>query len=377
MNILIFCNYYLPGFKGGGPIRTVSNMVEALGKDIQFSVFSLDRDLGDVSPYPSITPDYWQNADNAKVFYTSPNKILRNNFKIIRNFKGDAIHLNSFFSFGFSIFPLLLLRLFKSNLPIVIGPRGEFSEGAIGLKSLRKKIFIAIAKSISLYKNVTWHASTDYEVKDIYHVMGKEVIIKTAIDISIPVVTFNPKEKNDFKPMRVIFVSRISPMKNLLEAIKILKFVKSSVDFHIYGPIEDEIYWQKCKADALDLPGHISFSYNGTLFFNQVSQKFEEYDLFLFPTLGENFGHVIAEALSAGLPVLISDNTPWRDLFSKGIGWDLALDNPDNFAQCIDFCSRKSSIEYKQWRYHIRSWALYNINNHQAIEQNRHLFNNL
>jgi glycosyltransferase involved in cell wall biosynthesis len=377
MNILLFSAYYLPGFKGGGPIRTVSNMVEALGMDFKFYIVSLDRDLGDVSPYSSVKPDSWQNVGNAKVFYSSPKNLFFNIFKIIRNFEGDVIHLNSFFSFGFGIFPMLLLRFFRPNLPIIIGPRGEFSGGAISLKPWKKKLFIIIAKSFSLYKNVTWHASTDYEAKDIYHVMGEDVFVRTAIDISIPVVNFMPREKNDFKPLQVIFISRISPKKNLLESINILKFVKSAVDFHIYGPIEDEIYWLKCKAAALDLPGHVSLNYKGSLDSSQVSRKLEEYDLFLFPTLGENFGHVIAEALSVGLPILISDKTPWRDLLSKGIGWDLALNYPENFAVCIDLCSKKSSIEYKKWRYRIRSWALRNLDSSLASEQNRQLFINL
>jgi glycosyltransferase involved in cell wall biosynthesis len=60
------------------------------------------------------------------------------------------------------------------------------------------------------------------------------------------------------------------------------------------------------------------------------------YDLFLLPTRGENFGHAIFDALEVGLPVLLSDQTPWRDLERIGAGWSLPLANPDRFAATID-----------------------------------------
>ncbi len=145
----------------------------------------------------------------------------------------------------------------------------------------------------------------------------------------------------------------------------------------MYGPAEDPAYWAECQSAAAALPRHVSFSYKGTLQAQQVAQKFAEYDLFLFPTLGENFGHVIAEALSAGLPVLLSNNTPWRDLEAKELGWDLALGQTEGFVRCIEACHDKSAVEYNQWREQIRVWALQNIGDQEAIEQNRQLFMNL
>lgn len=99
-----------------------------------------------------------------------------------------------------------------------------------------------------------------------------------------------------------------------LGAIDALKKIKSQVVFDIYGPAEDQNYWAQCQESAKLLPQNIRFQYCGALQPMQVPDKLAEYDLFFLPTLGENFGHVIAEALSSGLPVLISDTTPWRDL---------------------------------------------------------------
>ncbi|QPI75397.1 glycosyltransferase [Sphingobium sp. Cam5-1] len=58
--------------------------------------------------------------------------------------------------------------------------------------------------------------------------------------------------------------------------------------------------------------------------------------MFFLPTLGENFGHVIIEALGAGTPALISDRTPWRDFDRAGCGWIMPLGNAQLFADRID-----------------------------------------
>ncbi|MBC7215025.1 MAG: glycosyltransferase [Burkholderiaceae bacterium] len=378
IEIIVFGAFYLPGYKGGGPIRTIANMVEALGNEIQFSLVTLDRDLGDTAPYPHITPNAWQQVGKAQVFYASPANGFGKTLKIIREFQGDALHLNSFFSFRFSILPLLIARLVKPQLPVIVGPRGEFSEGALTLKSVKKKqIYLALAKAFGLYKHVIWHASTAHEALDIRRVMGKNVIVRTAIDIAAPEANITLKPRKEGAALQVIFISRISPMKNLLGAIEVFKQVQCPIDFHVYGPAEDSNYWNACQSAAASLPPHVSLQYHGPLQPDAVAHKLAEYDLFFLPTLGENFGHVIAEALSAGLPVLISDQTPWRDLEVKRLGWDIPLENPGAFARCIETCHAKPAAEYNQWRQKIRAWALQNIGNQEAIEQNRQLFMNL
>jgi glycosyltransferase involved in cell wall biosynthesis len=68
------------------------------------------------------------------------------------------------------------------------------------------------------------------------------------------------------------------------------------------------------------MPGEVRVTYNGTLEPAEVRTTFASHDLFLFPTLGENFGHVIAESLSASCPVLCSDQTPWTEVLESGGG---------------------------------------------------------
>lgn len=376
--VLLFSGFFLPGFKGGGPIRTVANMVDKLGDEIDFSIVTSDRDLGDIEPYADIVRNQWRAINKAKIIYLSHGfSWFFMLWKIMRDYQGRVIYLNSFFSFRHSILPALIWRVVKFKGAIIIGPRGEFSQGALELKSLKKRIFIFLAKWTRMYRNAIWYASSEYEAEDIRRVVGKNSNIRIAINIASPpeVVEFSPRLEQ--APLRIVFLSRISPKKNLLGALKILQKVRTSVVFDVYGPTEDEGYWGACGKEARLLNDNVEFNYRGVLYPAQIPDILAGYDLFFFPTFGENFGHVIAEALGCGLPILISDTTPWRNLSEKGLGWDMPLEQFDDFVAAIEKCSLISDVEYLAWRKEIRAWALKNISNKEALEQNRQIFRNL
>src|SRR5690349_17506499 len=58
--VLVPCDYYLPGYKAGGPIRTVSALVERLSDEFQFAVVTRDRDLDESAPLSGIEPNVWK-----------------------------------------------------------------------------------------------------------------------------------------------------------------------------------------------------------------------------------------------------------------------------------------------------------------------------
>ena len=54
--ILCFLEYYLPGQKSGGPVRTIANFVDYFGDDYEISIICSDRDYLDTKPYPNKNP---------------------------------------------------------------------------------------------------------------------------------------------------------------------------------------------------------------------------------------------------------------------------------------------------------------------------------
>jgi glycosyltransferase involved in cell wall biosynthesis len=118
------------------------------------------------------------------------------------------------------------------------------------------------------------------------------------------------------------------------------------VEFNIFGPIEDPQYWRECEQLSRTLPPNIQVSYKGAIPPERVVSTMREHHLFLFPTMNENFGHVIAEAFAGGCTVLVSDQTPWRNLEEKGVGWDLPLDRLDLFRDAVSECAQLDQAEF-------------------------------
>ncbi len=389
--ILTFTRYYLPGYRGGGPIRALANLVEKLGDTFQFRIITLDRDLGDNGRYAGVQPGTWMPCGKALVRYVSLDYFgFRQVAGIVRNTPHDVIYLNSFFDPRFTQQVLVCRRLgCFEKCPIVIAPRGEFSEGALLLKRRKKRLFIRLAKLFGLYDNLTWQASSEAEADQIERLflvrhtapfLGKiKVSVRVAPDLTEPAenkVSALP-EREGYRlgyPLRICFISRISPMKNLDFALRVLSEVSLPVVFFIYGPIEDAAYWAVCQTLARKLPSHIEVIYKGVVKPCDVVKTLAQHNLFLFPTRGENFGHVIYEALCAGLPILISDQTPWRDLEQQGVGWDLSLADTHSFARMIEKVGGWTCTEYRQWAMRARDIAKKVGEDVSIVEANERLF---
>jgi len=376
--ILTLVRYYLPGYKAGGPLRTISNMVEAMGDAFDFLIVTSDRDVTDTAPYPGIQNGIWQKVGKARVLYLPPERRgLRHIARILAETPHDILYLNSFFDPVFTQKPLLARLLgLAPRSRCVLAPRGEFSEGALALKSAKKNAFLAAAHVVGLYRGLEWQASSDYEKADIRRALGSFVCeIKIAPDLpgmtDIP-PSFAPRSSGE--PLRVVFLSRISPKKNLDFALAALRQLRIPVRFDIYGLIDDESYWRRCREIIATLPENIEASWLGSIPHAQVAGTLARYDLFFLPTRGENYGHAIFEALSVGTPVLISDRTPWRGLEEKGIGWDLPLTSPGDFAVCIGRAFAFDAREQTRRRRLAAAFANEYRAGSQSLAQNRLLF---
>jgi glycosyltransferase involved in cell wall biosynthesis len=386
MNILTFCICYLPGYKGGGPVKSIAGLVERLGDEFQFHIVTTDRDLGDDRAYPNIEHDRWNLVGKAKVFYLAPEQItLRFLHRLLNNTSHDIVYLNSMFSPGFTIRPLLLRRLgLVPKTPMIAAPRGELSPGALVIKAKKKRYYLAVARMLDLYRDVTWQVSSEHERDDLNR--NLENIVRTHGNKPKTVVAPDLVTRElaaDVEPLarqkapgtlNAVFLSRISRMKNLEAAIEALGQVTGTVRFDIYGPLEDQEYWRDCQQRISRLPASISVQYRGSVEPDNVIATLSRYELFILLTHGENFGYVILEALTAGCPVLISDRTAWRDLESLGVGWDLPLEDPDRLVAALQRCVDMNGVEFNQWSVRAREHAQRHILDETATEQNRRLF---
>lgn len=380
--VLIFTDYYLPGYKAGGPIRSIHNLVNSLNKEFHFLIITRDRDLGSDGPYNSIKVDEWNRFDHTSVFYASPDVLtFRGIRNVIHNLKFDLVCLNSFFSPTFTGLPLMLFKVYRDNCtPVIVAPRGEFSKGALEIKPFKKRLYIAFVKLIGLYNHVIWQATAMNEMHDIIREFGaNESQIEVAPNVlpAYELTAFskssdNPS-KNSLDRLKIIFLSRISRKKNLDFLIDLLRDVNSPVELKIYGPIEDELYWKECLKIKDQLTGETLVTYCKDIQPQEVPKVFNENDLFVFPTKGENFGHVIYESLSAGTPVLISDQTPWKGE-SSGVIEVLPLSDRNEWVSIINKWAGYDNEKKQHFKKFSELYAKKYYDENAAIEKNRDLF---
>jgi len=377
--VLSFVAVYLPGYKSGGPIRSLSGLVEALGDALAFKIVTADRDAGDSVPFPGIARDRWTVLGKGMVRYTTrAGRSLVSMSRLLRREPHDVLYLNSFFSYSFAIKPLVLRRLgIVPRRPTVLAPRGQFASSALALRSAKKRIFLRVAKELRLYDDVIWQATSLHEVADIHRVIGEGADIRLAEVPGVSAegdVASGALLRHDGERLRVVFLGRIAPMKNLHFGLSCLRRVSSNVDVDIYGPIADRSYWAKCMAEIPSLPPNVNVAYRGPVNYADVRATLSGYDLFLLPTLGENHGHAILDALGAGCPVLISDRTPWNLVQEAECGWVRTLESADEFGAIIEACARATREQRESWSANARRTARRIIEDAGIRQRNVNLF---
>jgi glycosyltransferase involved in cell wall biosynthesis len=346
--VLVVSPWFDPGFKAGGLVRAVANMVGALAGDIDFSVVTSDRDLGDAAPYPGIEPGRWVERDGARVLYLSPGAASFARMGRLVREPWDAIHVNGLFSPLYSTWPIAVARTRPTRL--VVHPHGMLGEGALRIKSGKKSAFLRAVRATRLYRAVVWQATTELEAAEIRAAIGDDARIEMALNVPDRPRADPPAGDRDKRPgaARFCFFSRVSPKKGLLEAARFFAAsgAGAGVVFDILGPIEDTAYWELCRPALAPLRSRIQIAERGAIAPADVHATLSGYHFMILPTHNENFGYAILDALLAGCPVILSDQTPWRDLEPRGAGWTIPLADHAGFARAIDECIAMESADY-------------------------------
>ncbi|NJN28582.1 MAG: glycosyltransferase [Cyclobacteriaceae bacterium] len=138
-------------------------------------------------------------------------------------------------------------------------------------------------------------------------------------------------------PKQPVFgtVALISPMKNIHNIINALSQIKADLNYSLYGPVKDTAYWQECQKLIARLPSNIRFEYHGSIQPHEVEKMIAGFDFYIQPSKSENFGHSIFEAFNQGVPVIISDQTPWKNLYAKHAGWDVDVSKSGSLESAI------------------------------------------
>ena len=327
-HILVFADWYLPGFKAGGPIRSVANLVQSL--DLDFSIVTRNKDHFSEVPYEGIVPNTWiQLEPNVRVIYFEENKVNEVALTpIICDPQYDKILLNSLFSALFSRLPLSIIKTHKLQSKTILAPRGMLKAGALSIKPLKKKVFLALSRWTGNFDGITWMATNEQEASEIRRHISTQATIRIC-----PNLAFVPKGQVA-KPIKhsgelnLVSIARISPEKGILESLTYLRNAKleGKVSLVIYGTQQNAGYLEQCRSMASEI-SNAEIRFGGEINPHQVAEALRAAHFFYMTTLGENYGHAIIESLVNATPVIISDCTPWRNLQQANAGWDTPLES--------------------------------------------------
>jgi len=373
--ILIFIDWYLPGYKAGGPIRSVDNFVEHFSDKFTFYILTTDTDYLETKPYKNIKSNKWiKRSENVNIFYFSKDFLKIKNIKnAIKFIDFNTIYINGIYSWYFSILPIILFK----NKKIIVASRGMLSKHTFSSKQTKKKVFIYIVNLLKFYKNIIFQTTSKTEKTEIENIIkNKKAVIEIPnLPPYIKNIKFNSikKQKSELK---FVSIARISKEKNTLFAIKCLADYKyfGNISFDIYGSIYQKDYWEKCKKVIETLPTNIKVNYKKEISNNLVINLLSSYHFLFLPSKGENFGHSILESFIAARPVIISNNTPWKNLEEKKIGWDISLTNKNKFKETIQYCIDIQQEEYNQMSKNAFEFAKSYTNNSEIINKTKNLF---
>ena len=243
----------------------------------------------------------------------------------------DLVHVRGLWRQG-----SLVARHWKKRYPdrkLIVQSAGMLEPWARKRNSWLKRLYFSCAESRLFDCCDAVHATSMAEAKN----LNKLGIPKDKIFI-IEEGIFMPPETQLHRhhlsgPRKLLFLSRIHPKKGielLLDALALLR--PTQWICQIVGMGEAAyIAALKARIKVLNLDSVVEFV--GPLYGAQKERAFQEASAFILPTYSENFGIAVAEAMSWGLPVITTTETPWSVLEDPAMGWCVKPElNPISYA---------------------------------------------
>jgi len=390
----------------------------------QFSIFCSNKDLDGTIP-DSVVADQWvQYNSNTRVWYSSDDNIIPVLKKEIKLNKPDLFYVIGLYDWNYNYKPLLNFR----EIPKIISVRGMLHPGALSQKASKKKIYLGAWKMMGWHKKYKFHVSDETEMGYVKEVFGDgiDVVVAGNFPMLHEPAILPIKERGMLK---MVSVALISPMKNILVVLETLRQVGSSklevgsgqeeggsskllvgsresgvigresgvgsqesgleslqpttnyllqttnlIEYNIYGPIKDATYWKSCLEVIKKMPENVIVKYHGEIPPAEIGKILSQHHVFILPSKSENYGHSIVEALSAGLPVITSDATPWNGLEKAKAGMNVNPEYVGDLRRAIDLFVGMGEEELMEWSKGAREYVLGRVDVEKTVKEYEGMF---
>ena len=226
----------------------------------------------------------------------------------------NVVHLHGTWS------PMLALASIIARacaLPYLVSPHGCLEPWALNHKRAKKLIALAVYQKYLLCNAAMLVATAEQELRSIrgLGINTPVAVIPLGVDIPDEPIPRSALAK------RILFMSRIHPVKGLIELVSAWALVRQpGWTIVIAGPDEDG-HEAAVRAHIRFLGLEEDFLFTGLVAGDEKEQLFASSDIFILPSHSENFGMVVPEALARSLPVIATMGTPWQLLHARGCGW--------------------------------------------------------
>lgn len=336
MNILQVIPSFYPALAWGGPIQSTYSLCNALAQrnDVKLCVLTTDASgpkLNDRLKVKSTPTDF---SEGYRVYYCRRDlgssfsvTMLRRLLPMIR--WADVVHLTAVYSAP-TIPTLVVCKLL--NKPVVWSPRGALQRWEYSSRPFLKRFWEMICNALCNKERVTLHVTSEKEKLESLGRIGRAsvVVIPNGVDAF---AWEREHSQGRAKSLRLLYLGRLDRIKGIENLLAAVKESDSSVTLVICGDGGNG-YAGHLRALTHELGIADRVKFQGHVTGEEKARCFADSDVFVMPSFSESFGLSAAEALSHGLPVIVSKGTPWNEVEKVGCG--LRVDNtPQSLANAF------------------------------------------
>jgi glycosyltransferase involved in cell wall biosynthesis len=321
----------------GGPSQMVLGLSKALaeaGVDVTILTTDSNGDVGQAALEVEFDRPVSQYGYQIRYFRCSPFRRYKFSLGLLRwlatHAKAyDLAHIHALFS---PVSSLAATVARSQGLPYVLRPLGTLDPADLQKKRQLKQLYAAVLERPNLAGAAAIHFTSDQEAKisERFGTLSRDLVLPLGVKPVVPNLQARQSIRDryqipDRRPL-VLFMSRLDPKKGFDLLIPALQqLVTEGQDFHFVlagsnaqDPDYERQIAQQIQGSALAERTTIAGFVSG----EQKAALLQAADAFVLPSHYENFGIAVAEAMVAGVPVVISDQVYiWEQIQQSESGW--------------------------------------------------------
>jgi len=324
MSVALSVVHFIPGLlrQEGGPSRSVVRLTDTLSLRDDLAVTLISHSVPGLQSIPSSSDLVWRitsttsNSIELKLGLVD-RRLLQEN---LANQRVDLLHSHGLWHPGNHWATQLAA---KCAIPLICQPRGMLEPWAVAHRAWKKRLALLLFQRTDLERVRAFIATSDMEAESIRGLGLRQPVAVIANGVDFPDKQSEPQavQKTLERERVLLFLSRIHPKKGVIDLVRAwAQCAAPGWRLILAGPDEGghlrEVLQQ---VEQLGIVGRVE--YVGELQGEAKAAMYRSADLFVLPSYSENFGMVIAEALSFGIPVITTRSTPWPGLISHNCGW--------------------------------------------------------